>query len=453
MKRQAWILFITTILLYYTISVGSSLNPKNLRDYHKLGTANGYTLLAKAFILGQTHLPITPPNGLLKLNDPYNPNENKQYILDSYDLSLYNGKYYMYFSPLPAIIFYIIPTLMNINLPQAIPIILLIAGSVTYATMLLTELKKEYYPKLPKITVIIAYITLMTGNMAFHLLQRPDMYELAISSAVFFQIAALYHLNAGINRSLKDMWLFGLYAGLTSLSRPNTIPANILLILVSIAYLNYTNKMDLKKWAKPILKPFLTILAIMLVYNTIRFENPLEFGIHYQLTGFHPQQNRPAITNIPKGIYNYFMRIPDITKEYPYITPNNLKQHQPNWAKTKNRYYTELTLAHQIITPYTLILFLTPPLILTHLIKKDNRILFISIAQTTVLSATILTLLIFPVAVMRYIADYATISITLSTLIWWEIMKNTKKGRNILTTLMGATTLTGIYIHTALWIL
>jgi hypothetical protein len=58
-----------------------------------------YDLLGTAFSHGQIALEVAPPPELLKLDDPYNP-ENRWDIPVLWDMSYYNGKYYLYWGRL-----------------------------------------------------------------------------------------------------------------------------------------------------------------------------------------------------------------------------------------------------------------------------------------------------------------------------------------------------------------
>src|SRR3984893_16414151 len=65
-------------------------------------TTNYYDMLADAFLHGQTHLLVEPDPRLLELPDPYDPIANMRYRL--HDLSLYQGKYYLYWGPVPGLL-------------------------------------------------------------------------------------------------------------------------------------------------------------------------------------------------------------------------------------------------------------------------------------------------------------------------------------------------------------
>ena len=63
-----------------------------------------YAALAANLLHGRTTLPVRPRPELLRLEDPYDPQENHLYR--SQDASLYKGRYYLYFGVVPAVTLY-----------------------------------------------------------------------------------------------------------------------------------------------------------------------------------------------------------------------------------------------------------------------------------------------------------------------------------------------------------
>src|SRR5271170_3296922 len=62
----------------------------------------GYARLADGFLHGQLSLPARPDPRLLVLTNPYDPKANAGLRLD--DAVLFNGKYYIYWGPVPALL-------------------------------------------------------------------------------------------------------------------------------------------------------------------------------------------------------------------------------------------------------------------------------------------------------------------------------------------------------------
>src|SRR5579862_7499946 len=76
-----------------------------LRDHRAVGDLNVegyYDLLGRAFANGQLRLPAEPAPALLALADPWSDRINRPYRL--LDTVLYNGHYYLYHGPTPALL-------------------------------------------------------------------------------------------------------------------------------------------------------------------------------------------------------------------------------------------------------------------------------------------------------------------------------------------------------------
>jgi len=79
-----------------------------------------YSQLAMSFKRHQLYLPEEPSPQLLSINDPYNYELRKQSNVDyPWDISLYKGKFYMYWGPVPSLILIIFTDLSLKNLVKS----------------------------------------------------------------------------------------------------------------------------------------------------------------------------------------------------------------------------------------------------------------------------------------------------------------------------------------------
>lgn len=89
------------LTLYAYFGGGGSFDFRRLRGVEDSLYAN----LAEGFSRGHLYMASAPDARLARLSDPYDPAARGgiNYI---WDASYFNGRYYLYFSPLPALIFY-----------------------------------------------------------------------------------------------------------------------------------------------------------------------------------------------------------------------------------------------------------------------------------------------------------------------------------------------------------
>jgi hypothetical protein len=101
LKHKALVAFCALVGAYYLWTIWSSGSPiafnRDRIDY--------YNLLSDGFLDGHLHLNVAPEPGLLTLPNPYDPAANQG--LRVQDLSLYDGKYYLYWGPTPALLLFI----------------------------------------------------------------------------------------------------------------------------------------------------------------------------------------------------------------------------------------------------------------------------------------------------------------------------------------------------------
>ena len=189
---------------------------------------------------------------------------------------------------------------------------------------------------------------------------------------------------------------------------------------------------------------------MFLSYNYLRFDDPTEFGIRYQLTPINPENLfRISFSNIIKWLYFHFFRIPTFSDIAPFIHPSESVSSYISLS-SKQSYYIESTLPLHIITPYVLILVPLILVIILWLIRGANifirkpsslgkwiiemepekfHLMFVFSLLTLTLLGTILLFSLIPSVCQRYITDYASLMILLSAISWISVIESIKKSR------------------------
>jgi hypothetical protein len=279
------------------------------------GSSIQYVLLGEGFSKGNLYLPIEPSRQLLELSDPYNPEFNSQFRY--HDLSLYNKKYYLYFGPTPALIYFAPLQLLGI-LPDVKVYFILISFIQVLIMYKIVNKNRSIRNGLER-TFLILF--LVSGSLIPILLRRPAMYEMAILTGSTFVLLMYYYLmqNPGvINYKFK---LFQIAAILAILSRPNLFPIILSLYILFILNdqrrfgKNYTNLF--KK-----LYPSFLGLFMILIYNYLRFDSILEFGRNYQLSGVKTSGDL-SWQWIANSIHAAFLQPPTFISNFPFLTLND----------------------------------------------------------------------------------------------------------------------------------
>jgi hypothetical protein len=256
-----------------------------------------YNQLVQGFRSGQLNLKREVPPGLTKLADPYDPATNVSYREQDrlHDVSYYKGKLYLYFGVTPALVLfwpYVALTGHYLFHKQAVAIFCAIGFLAGVA--LLGALRQRYFPEVSGVVVTAGALALGLTTCVPLILQRPDVYEVAISCAYAMVMLSL----AGIWRALHDparrcWWLAvaSLAYGLAMGARPTLLFGAVILLVPVVHAWSVVPEEGERRWPAlarllaAALGPISFVGFGLMLYNYLRFHNPFEFGQHYQLGG------------------------------------------------------------------------------------------------------------------------------------------------------------------------
>ena len=257
---------------------------------------NYYDMLGSAFMIGNTYLHYMPSADLLALPNPYDPiTRGKTFFI--WDSVLYNGKYYLYFGPVPALIPWIpVKWLTTVSLTdQIITLFYATLGSFSLLLLLYRVAKKMYPDAVCSAKFILIWLItalpLCFGTAIPLLLKRPMFYEAAIAGAYAYTALGIILLWYAYAESVRKPFLWKLLASLCfGLAAGCRIfhGANILILLV--IWLCLFDKKSLSysfKEALTLFTPWLAVIASIAAYNYLRFGSIFESGASYQLSYFN----------------------------------------------------------------------------------------------------------------------------------------------------------------------
>ncbi|HUA65828.1 MAG TPA: tetratricopeptide repeat protein [Alphaproteobacteria bacterium] len=251
-----------------------------------------YNLLVQGFRAGQLNIKKEVPPGLARLSNPYDPVANAPYIADVGDISYYKGKLYLYFGAAPALVLYWPYLAMTGHYLQDswAGLIFCTLGFLVGAGILYAIWQRNF----PRVRSWAA----MAGIFIFGLMIAAQVsewigiavYEVALSSGFAFSMLALAAIWAALHRPGRGhVWLLlaSLAYGLAVGARPSLLfGASILLIPVIQAWwMDSRSPWETCGLLAAAIGPIMLIGVGVMVYNARRFDNPLEFGFRYQITG------------------------------------------------------------------------------------------------------------------------------------------------------------------------
>jgi hypothetical protein len=419
--------FFAAVLAYYLWTAATS-DP--LR-FNKAGS-DYYGLIADALRHGHLALRIQPPQGLLDLPNPYDPNANAQfrYAGGLHDLSLRNGHLYAYWGPTAAIVLFAPFQLLGIEISQSFAVALFGFLGFVFSVMTLSFLVRRFLPGTPRWALAAGSVFLAFGNALPFVLRRPGVYEVAITCALCFGMLGLWLLLTGWfgpRPSWRRLAAASLALGLALASRPTLGALAIVPLVLAVAAWRrgaWPQGVTQRQAVVALAVPFLTCGLLLAAYNAARFGSPLEFGQKFQLAGGDPADLKtfdPAF--IPSGLYLYLLAPPRPLALFPFLVlswPPALP-----WATPEGFDYTEMTGGALILAPLLLWTGLLP-FIVRRMEPELRRVLLALVAA----GAVIVLAMSFILAgtTQRYAVDFMALLSLSALLIWMVTLARTKRG-------------------------
>jgi tetratricopeptide (TPR) repeat protein len=256
----------------------------------------GYNRLVGGFRAGTLSLKGEVPAGLAQLSDPYDPAANApfRYARRSlHDLSFYKGRLYLYFGVTPALVlFWPWVTLTGHYLYHKHAVAVFCAVGFLTGVGLLHALWRRFFSDVSAAVVVAGALALGLATSVPLLLQRPEFYEVAVgcgSAMIMLALAATW--RALQEPARRGWWLAAasLAYGLAVGARPSLLFGAVILLIPLGVVAGAAPRHGRRPFPWGLLAaaagPMITIGLGLMLYNYLRFDNPLEFGQRYQLAG------------------------------------------------------------------------------------------------------------------------------------------------------------------------
>jgi hypothetical protein len=398
---------IFVVVAYFFFSTGGT--------FHFDGISNPWVpmhqLLADALMHGQTFFLRLPRPELLALPDPYDAFQSIPYKI--HDASLYNGKYYSYFGPAPALLFYIPYKLLMGNFPTDWLVApLFLAGAFAFQLALLLSLVKYYFQKTPLVLLTLLTAVLAFGGFGPYVLARSAFYEVSIASGQFFLWMAVFYFyrilkNPGFRWNNALALLVGCALVLSVASRPNLV---FFVIFACAGLLWQRRSIGLQRVL--VIVSCVGLGGLLLgIYNWVRFDSFLEFGTNYQLTVINPRQYARfslarTIPNWIEGSYYYFFRGFQLHGAFPYLDP---ELGEADTYQQRLQYVREGTVGLLPVTPFLILSLVPLALVLRFKIFWKDREFLRNIFWICGMAflMVVVPLLLSSAALQRYALDFS----------------------------------------------
>jgi hypothetical protein len=385
-----------------------------------------FNLLADAFRHGHLHLLVKPDPRLLRLPDPYDPGANAPYRL--HDMSLYHGRYYMQWGPVPALGLYLPFRLLGIgDMNDALACALFASIGSFFAIKLLWYITLRFLPRTPRWMLLLGSAAVVLGSGLPFMLRRTLVYEVSIAAAYAFALAGLYFLASGMLASHRSVWRLALSSALIGLSVGcrQTMLVVAVLPFASLGWVVWRDRPArgaLVRLTLALGAPLAVCVLLLGLYNYFRFGSFTEIGQHYQLAGTDVRNRVYGSLSyvLPGSWYYLFARAP-ITATFPFF---HVPPPPGSYPFTPPATWDGLEPTAGILTnvPIAVLALVTWPVL-----RKRSPTPVVAVA--TILSALGLGLVLLVSysiwgATMRYEVDFATYLIIAGLLTWFALAQS-----------------------------
>lgn len=412
-------IFIFLIYLWYA-SVGKWEFTYNETSY--------FDLLASAFRQGQTALQVQPDPALLTFTDEslYEP-ANREGIPVLWDATLYEGKYYLYWGPAPALVLTFVKFFYAGEIGDRFLTLFFISGTLIFLNLIIFDLRKTYFNHIPNWAVLFAIVFAGLVNPMPYILVEGRIYEAAIIAAQFFLITGFYFLFTVFNKpNLLRIFLAGLFFAFAVGSRTTLLFAVVFTALIFLFWVIKLQKEKLISFIIAFAFPLAMGAIAYAAYNYARFDSLTEFGYRYQLTSYNLYEKLDetfSLSYIPPNFYKLLFNPLERREAFPYIFPT--RWDGPDWLESNRGFYllkAEEITGLLISSPFLLFIFFAKT-------QSDKKNYWVNLSLVGSSILLFITLQAFFFTAMRYLLDLIPTLTLLAIIGFWnrfDLAKNKK---------------------------
>ena len=397
-----------------------------------------YTQLADAFGKGQLNVDVDPGQGLLNAKDPYNSESRPEFDDEVWDLSLYNGKLYLYWGPIPALVLTPVQLLLKISFRDMYLVYLFLCGLLIFNTLIILKIRDLFFSYVPMRSVILSVFLIGLILPILWSLNIPDVYEAAIGAGQFFLIGGIYFIILALEKNNQKRYLFlggFLWACSVGSRVINTFPVVFLTALTLFWVWKIQNGernwYEIIRSAGALLIPLVFGAFIIGWYNWARFDSPFEFGLRYQITIYNLNKVMPLVFQpdyLPFNIYAYIIQPFEITSKFPFILPVNFSRLLNNLQIVQPKLYASGRVTGFIFYAPILLMAFIPFLSISrkNISSPDKKLLqkFVVYLLGGSFLISFATLLFYFYGQMRFLVDFISQFTLLAIMGYWSVLRS-----------------------------
>jgi hypothetical protein len=409
-------------------------------------TTNYYDMLATSFQHNQLSLQIKPDPILLAMPDPYDiyARQAQPDITYLFDGSFYNGKFYLYWGPVPALILLPFKYVFQGEIGDQVLVFAFVSGLFIFLTLLILKIWGRFFGNLPAWTVLFGILLAGLIIPRTWILNQPRIYEASIESGQFFLIGGLYFAFIALDAPTPSFWglvTSGIFWSAAVGSRNILALPVIFMTLMIVWWIIRYHRQDTTRAQKAInLTGFLLPLALgaglLGWYNWARFGSVLESGLRFQLSGINYREYYNELFSTRYILLNlrYYLFTPyRFVHGFPFIKPITTSSWPSLSIPVPIFYYAQERVTGLLYSsPFLLFAGIAIAFSILRINRARNNkaesvnnegqesLLWLSINLFGVAAVSSITLLLYYYCTMRFVDDFIPALSLLAVLGFWQ---------------------------------
>ncbi|MCD7835625.1 MAG: hypothetical protein LUG83_03010 [Lachnospiraceae bacterium] len=296
-----------------------------------------YQKLAESFTQGRLDIDAAGDElleAIKSLENPYDSTLRAEEVegADSvWDTAYYNGKFYVYFGVVPALIFYLpYYVITNSAFPTWLGVFICAVVSVAGMYYLIRQICRRWFRELSYTwELVLSFVAANSINL-FCAVLHADFYYLPIVTALAltlwglgFIISAVSEMESdgGVKRRITlELACGALCLALTAGCRPQFLVGSLLVLplLLPVFFKKRKWKGVKMRNAAVFIIPYVAVAAFIMLYNYLRFASPFDFGANYNLTTNDMTKRGFNLGRLPDGIFMYLFKPAAMSLTFPF---------------------------------------------------------------------------------------------------------------------------------------
>lgn len=323
------------MLVFFMAHIGLFFYLTNVNPYFREERGDNqrqYQELAESLKKGSFSLAEEPPPALAEMENPYDYDYRNQVMNEAgtwykWDHAYYEGKYYVYFGVVPAVLFYLPYYLVTgTHLHNYMLIFVLALLYLAGILGVIDQVIKKWFPAASlAVWFMITELTL-SGSGIIYMTKRPDLYTVPILSGLVFGVLGLWcFLLADEKGKLLRRYLAlgSLFTALIAGCRPQLFLFVVFSFILLGKYASPIETLKKEKAAALVyVLPMLAVAGLLMYYNYSRFGSAVDFGANYNLTFNDMRRRGWEWDRIPLGIAAYLFWPVRFQVQFPFMEAN-----------------------------------------------------------------------------------------------------------------------------------